>query len=49
MARSKYLSLKEARKMKRLDRFSKEHPSEGDKKLAYIPLIYVVQWEQSAV
>lgn len=33
MARGKYLSLKEARKMKRLDRFAKEHPSEGDKKL----------------
>ena len=27
MARSKYLNLKEARKMKRLDRFAKEHPS----------------------
>ena len=33
MARGKYLSLEEARKMKRLDRFAKEHPSEGDKKL----------------
>ncbi len=32
MARRKYLSLEEARKMKRLDRFCKEHPSEGDKK-----------------
>lgn len=32
MARGKYLSLEEARKMKRLDRFAKEHPSEGDEK-----------------
>ena len=32
MARGKYLSLEEARKMRRLDRFCKEHPSEGDKK-----------------
>ena len=32
MARGKYLSLEEARKMKRLDRFCKEHPSEGGKK-----------------
>lgn len=32
MARGKYLSLEEARKQKRLDRFCKEHPSEGDKK-----------------
>ncbi len=30
MARGKYLSLEEARKMKRLDRFAKEHPSVGD-------------------
>ena len=30
MARGKYLSLEKARKMKRLDRFAKEHPSEGD-------------------
>lgn len=33
MARGKYLSLEEARKMKRLDRFCKEHHSVGDKKL----------------
>ncbi len=32
MARRKYLSLEEARKQKRLDRFCKEHPSEGDEK-----------------
>ncbi len=32
MARSKYLSLEEARKMKRLDRFCKERPSQGDKR-----------------
>lgn len=31
MARGKYLSLEEARKQKRLDRFCKEHPSEADK------------------
>jgi hypothetical protein len=30
MSRGKYLSLPEARKKKQLDRFSKEHPSEGD-------------------
>ncbi len=33
MARGKYLSLEEARKQKRVDRFCKEHPSEGDEKL----------------
>ncbi len=33
MARGKYLSLEEARRMKRLDRFCKEHPSEGDEEL----------------
>ena len=33
MARGKYLSLEEARKAKQLDRFSKEHPSEGDKSI----------------
>jgi hypothetical protein len=31
MARDKYLSLEEARKQKRLDRFCKEHPSKTDK------------------
>ena len=31
MARGKYLSLEEARRMNRLDQFCKEHPSEGDK------------------
>jgi len=30
MARGKYLSLEEAREAKKLDRFSKEHPSERD-------------------
>ena len=30
MTRVKPQSLKEARKMKRLDRFAKEHPSVGD-------------------
>jgi len=33
MSRGKYLSLEEARKEKKLERFAKEHPSEGDKKL----------------
>ena len=33
MARGKYLNLEEARKMKRLDRFCKEHPSTGDERL----------------
>ena len=33
MARGKYLSLEEARKQGRLDRFCKEHPSVGDEKL----------------
>lgn len=32
MSRGKYLSLEEARKEKDLERFSKEHPSEGNKK-----------------
>lgn len=32
MARGKYLSLEDARKMKRLDRFCKEHPSQGDER-----------------
>lgn len=30
MARGKYLSLEEARRMGRIDRFAKEHPSRGD-------------------
>ena len=30
MARGKYLSLEEARKMGQLGQFCKEHPSEGD-------------------
>ncbi len=29
MARGKYLSLEEARKAKKLDRFAKEHPTKG--------------------
>ena len=29
MARGKYLSLEEARRMGRLDQFCKEHPSKG--------------------
>ena len=33
MARGKYLSLEEARKQGRLNRFCKEHPSEGDEEL----------------
>ena len=33
MARGKYLSLEEARKMGQVDRFCKEHPSEGDMEL----------------
>lgn len=32
MATGKYLSLEEARKAKELDRFAKEHPTEGSKK-----------------
>lgn len=30
MARGKYLSLEVARKMGKLDRFAKKHPSKGD-------------------
>ena len=30
MSRGRYLSLPEARKKKQLDRFAKEHPSEGN-------------------
>ena len=33
MSIGKYLSLEEARKKGLLDRFSKEHPSKGDKKV----------------
>ena len=33
MARGKYLSLEEARQMDQIDRFCKEHPSEGNMKL----------------
>ncbi len=33
MARGKYLSLEEARKSGRLDRFCKEHPSKGNEQL----------------
>jgi hypothetical protein len=33
MSIGKYLSLEEARKAKQLDRFAKEHPSEGNKNL----------------
>jgi len=33
MSRGKYLSLEEARKSGALERFAKEHPSEGDRKL----------------
>jgi hypothetical protein len=32
MAVGKYLSLEEARKEKRLDRFAKDHPTKGSKK-----------------
>lgn len=32
MARGKYLSLEEARRAKKLDRFAKEHPTKGSKK-----------------
>jgi hypothetical protein len=31
MSRGKYLSLPEARKKRQLERFAKEHPSEGDR------------------
>lgn len=33
MSRGKHLSLEEARKEKQLERFAKEHPSEGDKEV----------------
>ena len=32
MATGKYLSLEEARKEKKLDRFAREHPTKGSKK-----------------
>lgn len=32
MATGKYLSLEEARKQKKLERFAKEHPSKGNEK-----------------
>ncbi len=31
MSHGRYLSLEEARKMNKLERFAKEHPSEADK------------------
>jgi hypothetical protein len=31
MSRGKYLSLEEARKSGKLEKFAKEHPSEGDR------------------
>lgn len=31
MSRGQHLSLEEARKLKALEQFAKEHPSEGDK------------------
>ncbi len=33
MSTGKYLSLEEARKEQKLDRFAKEHPSKGNKKV----------------
>ena len=33
MARGKYLSLEEARKLGKLNQFAKEHPGEGDAEL----------------
>ena len=33
MSRGKHLSLEEARNENKLNRFAKEHPSKGDKKL----------------
>ena len=33
MARGKYLSLEEARKQGKLERFAKEHETKGDKRL----------------
>jgi hypothetical protein len=33
MSQGKHLSLEEARKQKQLDRFCKEHPSEGNQEL----------------
>ncbi|MFT4579441.1 MAG: hypothetical protein ACI9UO_002281 [Nitrospinales bacterium] len=35
MSRGKYLSIEEARNMGNLNRFTKEHPSEGSEKLFY--------------
>ena len=35
MARGKYLSLEEARRTGKLDRFCKEHPSQGDMDMFY--------------
>lgn len=32
MARGRYLSLEEARKLGKLDQFAKEHPSAGDER-----------------
>ena len=40
MAQGKYLSLEEARKLKRLGRFAKEHPSQADER--FWPLLDAV-------
>ncbi len=43
MARGKYLSLEEARRSGKLDRFAKEHPSIGDKAL-FFRLLDALGW-----
>ena len=43
MAHGKYLSLEEARKSGKLDRFAKEHPSRGDRTL-FFRLLDALGW-----
>jgi len=47
MATGKYLSLEEARKLKKLDRFAKEHPTKGSKSLLNIDLLILKKYRMS--
>ena len=48
MSRGKYLSLEEARNRSLVERFAKEHPSEGDEKLFDRLLEAMARGEESA-
>lgn len=48
MAHGKYLSLEEARRAKKLDRFAKEHPTKGSKKAFDSLLLRMAKAKKSA-